>query len=66
MVKKHRIYEINGRKYTFKDVYIKNGVTLGYCSVRKRWAALYPNYIHFDDEFPIAARLIDEYTVGKL
>lgn len=52
-------YVINGRRYTFKPVQIKDGYQYGYCSKRKKWAYLFDSYLQFDGEDPIIAEKIE-------
>ena len=49
------IYEVNGRRMTFKIVYYDSGVPYGYCKTKGWWAHLYPQFIEEDKRGMIPA-----------
>lgn len=52
------IYDLNGRRLTFKVVDYDGGVPYGYCNSKRWWGHLYPRYISTDKgELVVANRI---------
>lgn len=51
-------YKINGRIYTFIIAELDDSTPYGYCHTLKKWAWLFPNYIHDEDGNRVLAERI--------
>lgn len=61
------VYEINGRKYKFENIYIdETGVPYGYCRKTRRWAWLYLNAVsHYGKNIDMIPAILLENS-GRL
>ena len=52
-------YLINGRKYNFTGIRIKDGYRYGYCPKRKQYAYLFDSYVQFEYDGIIPAEKVE-------
>ena len=52
-------YSINGHVYHFDDIYVDERCYYGFCQKASNWAWLGENYVQFEGEDIVIAKIID-------